>query len=568
MKTIKTISMLLCINSATYVLASPFSSLLDNANVEFSAPKVSCLSIRCFDGENTSLENFLNASISSSGARAQGALGIQGGSFSYRNNPPPIVSASASARIRPPTAEVGCNGIDMNFGSFQFAFDFNFSVESYKGIIQGAGMYFVRIAMASISPLIDGVASSIENFLNQLSQFEIDSCKMGEGIAVWTHEQAASIWEGRKAEAAVEEAGAFNQRSEYTGAIQGRSSAGLTSAAFIEDQDEGLQDELNEAANRIKRYQYLNTTALAIYGTEHDHERRTTIPTLGLLGFQNDPVRDYRLFHDFMWRIPYALVYRSKDVSCDDLTGSDKDTCEANTQAGKPSYGSTTLTPVVNIELLINGFDPRRPEFHKRPVDIDIANGVWNVGIYSDDQDPGRLVTNPSNNSDLSEFPGYRQMLSNRLANSSDPENNLMFKIHKGTLNISELNDQEKLLLSILGTSAQDLILIATVEPENAAKLVQRNIGILAHQFAVEDIVAHGTTLVRLLTAHKDRIPDGLALHQQELDNIIKEINEYITTVRIIESPDIQAQLDSFRADLDREHTRVRNLLPSIQMTN
>lgn len=82
----------------------------------------------------------------------------------------------------PPGYKAGCGGIDLWAGSFSFINKAQF-VALLRNIGQNAAGYFFQIALQSAAPEINSELSKLENELQKMNQFGINSCKLGEQLA-------------------------------------------------------------------------------------------------------------------------------------------------------------------------------------------------------------------------------------------------------------------------------------------------------------------------------------------------------------------------------------------------
>lgn len=130
----------------------------------------------------------LNA-LSDDGVMA-GTLGFSFGEFQARIPTSNIVSANA--RFEPPTLSAGCDGIDINLGSFTVAGNIDFTVKAMKKIGAQAASYFFQLALDAIMPQARKIMSDIQRQIETFGQFNMDSCQLAKGV-VTTSLNASSV---------------------------------------------------------------------------------------------------------------------------------------------------------------------------------------------------------------------------------------------------------------------------------------------------------------------------------------------------------------------------------------
>lgn len=95
----------------------------------------------------------------------------------------PLYSFGATAT--PPSLSVGCDGIDLNLGSFSIAGNIDFSVEALEQIMTGAAVYFFNLAMSAISEQITSIINDAMDTIHQFGQQGMSTCQLGQGIATY-----------------------------------------------------------------------------------------------------------------------------------------------------------------------------------------------------------------------------------------------------------------------------------------------------------------------------------------------------------------------------------------------
>lgn len=83
--------------------------------------------------------------------------------------------------VNMPTLDVGCNGIDVNFGSLSFME--NIDVEQLiRQIAASAGLYAFQLGVEAMCPTCASNLKSIQKQINEWGRFLQDSCQIGKSI--------------------------------------------------------------------------------------------------------------------------------------------------------------------------------------------------------------------------------------------------------------------------------------------------------------------------------------------------------------------------------------------------
>lgn len=137
---------------------------------------------------------------------------VSGGSFELRNR---VVNDGRVANWDPPHLSASCNGISAYAGSFSFISK-DEMVQTLRAIPSAAASYAFSLALAAVSPTIKQEISEWQSKLQDMTKFEINSCKMAQLL--------------------VDKSGAGTAMREYGNSVnaQLRTSLGLSS-----DQHEG-----------------------------------------------------------------------------------------------------------------------------------------------------------------------------------------------------------------------------------------------------------------------------------------------------------------------------------------
>lgn len=113
----------------------------------------------------------------------QGQAIVSFGSLSARWNrgrgPTPLFSFSR------PKIAAGCGGIDAKFGGFWFA-GVNALVQKIQAIIQNAPAIMFKMALASVSEMLDKASENVEEAVRGLNTLSMDECQATEKLVAMT----------------------------------------------------------------------------------------------------------------------------------------------------------------------------------------------------------------------------------------------------------------------------------------------------------------------------------------------------------------------------------------------
>lgn len=126
-----------------------------------------------FDGYTTGHEPTTYESHTRKGI-ALGAVSYRSGSMLNQN----IVS------FRPPSATAGCNGIDVQLGSFSMIKDLAGELQNaMRQIAAGAASYAFNLALDALCPTCAANIKSLKDKMDQWNRFFKDSCQAGQALA-------------------------------------------------------------------------------------------------------------------------------------------------------------------------------------------------------------------------------------------------------------------------------------------------------------------------------------------------------------------------------------------------
>ena len=112
------------------------------------------------------------------------------GAFSVRQY---ALGREPLAGFTPPSLHLGCGGIDVFMGGWNFM-NFQYLVTKFKKIISAAPAFAFQYALSSISPQITSVMNRLESASDLLNQVQLDDCKASRTIGVF----AVDALEGKK----------------------------------------------------------------------------------------------------------------------------------------------------------------------------------------------------------------------------------------------------------------------------------------------------------------------------------------------------------------------------------
>lgn len=117
----------------------------------------------------------------------QAAGYYSGGSIFLRNQ----VKNYQIMSIELPSFSAGCAGIDLFLGSFS-VISADEAIQMIKNILSSAGMYAFDLALTTVLPQIKSVKDKIQQYVDQINQFNINSCDTAEDLVggAWPKMQA------------------------------------------------------------------------------------------------------------------------------------------------------------------------------------------------------------------------------------------------------------------------------------------------------------------------------------------------------------------------------------------
>lgn len=84
--------------------------------------------------------------------------------------------------VTPPSLTIGCNGIDLSFGSFSYL-NVDYLVNKLKMIIASAPVFFFQIALEAISHSVSNQIAKIEATLNAFNALQLNRCSASKIVA-------------------------------------------------------------------------------------------------------------------------------------------------------------------------------------------------------------------------------------------------------------------------------------------------------------------------------------------------------------------------------------------------
>lgn len=125
---------------------------------------------------------------SATSIKTQVTSALQGPQFRARWN--------SLGRIRPinvqsPKFSVGCNGIDIGFGSLSFL-NFDELVEKLKGIAASAPAFAFKMAIDTVCSQCSTIMNDLEEIVNEINSMSLDSCSAAQGLGNAAGEQITS----------------------------------------------------------------------------------------------------------------------------------------------------------------------------------------------------------------------------------------------------------------------------------------------------------------------------------------------------------------------------------------
>lgn len=125
---------------------------------------------------------------SATSIKTQVTSSLQGPQFRARWN--------SLGRIRPiniqsPKFSVGCNGIDIGFGSLSFL-NFDELVEKLKGIAAAAPSFAFKMAIDTVCSQCSTIMNDLEQIVNEINSMSIDSCSVAQNLGEMAGRQITS----------------------------------------------------------------------------------------------------------------------------------------------------------------------------------------------------------------------------------------------------------------------------------------------------------------------------------------------------------------------------------------
>lgn len=102
---------------------------------------------------------------------------LSGGRYSLRSHVMNVQLLS----VLPPSASMGCNGIDIFGGSFSFISKDQF-IQLLRTIAANASGYAFKMAMQAMCPSCDAAMSNLQSIIQKLNKMSVDSCQAGKEI--------------------------------------------------------------------------------------------------------------------------------------------------------------------------------------------------------------------------------------------------------------------------------------------------------------------------------------------------------------------------------------------------
>lgn len=103
---------------------------------------------------------------------------IAGGQYSLRTHVMDVQLLS----VLPPSASMGCNGIDLFGGSFSFISADQF-IQLLRTIAANASGYAFKMALQAMCPSCDAAMSNLQGIIQKLNRMSVNSCQTGKKIA-------------------------------------------------------------------------------------------------------------------------------------------------------------------------------------------------------------------------------------------------------------------------------------------------------------------------------------------------------------------------------------------------
>lgn len=110
--------------------------------------------------------------------KSQTTSGYTGGAMRIRWGD---TGAVAVANIQPPHMSVGCDGIDIGFGSFSFLNPEVF-IEKAKAIASAAPAFAFKMALSTLCKECDTIMQELEAALNAINSISMDSCGIAQNL--------------------------------------------------------------------------------------------------------------------------------------------------------------------------------------------------------------------------------------------------------------------------------------------------------------------------------------------------------------------------------------------------
>lgn len=110
--------------------------------------------------------------------KSQTTSGYTGGAMRLRWGD---TGSVALANIQPPHMSVGCDGIDIGFGSFSFLSPEVF-VEKAKAIASAAPAFAFKMALSTLCKECDTIMQELEAALNAINSISMDSCGIAQNL--------------------------------------------------------------------------------------------------------------------------------------------------------------------------------------------------------------------------------------------------------------------------------------------------------------------------------------------------------------------------------------------------
>lgn len=154
---------------------------------------ITCLAAAVFtlaQAEASSMNDRLTSYVNAAGASRQTTTNLEDsfiGSTYYRDDVSlgslqvrvPTETVGVSGSFTPPTVDAGCGGIDAHWGSLSFELDADVT-GLLEAIPQQALGYAFRLALNSLSPMMDGIIGDIDKSIKAMNQFQKNSCDLAK----------------------------------------------------------------------------------------------------------------------------------------------------------------------------------------------------------------------------------------------------------------------------------------------------------------------------------------------------------------------------------------------------